>query len=67
MTPDDVLSCLRRLAERLPIPILLKGADGVIRFANPAYAAIRGRTPEDLLGHTSFEGLPADEAAELWD
>src|SRR5579884_874717 len=67
MTPDDVLSCLRRLAERLPIPILLKGADGVIRFANPAYAEIRGRTPEDLLGHTSFEGLPADEAAELWD
>jgi PAS domain S-box-containing protein len=52
--------------ERLPLPVLAIGEDGSILFANGAFAAMLGHTPEELLSlkfHQIFQTMPADESA----
>lgn len=52
----------RRLAEKLPEPVIQAGADGVIRFANGAAAEMMGFAgPADMVGRPLI-GLFAQEA-----
>ena len=52
--------------ERIPVPVLAIGGDGSILFANGAFAAMLGYTPEALLAlkfRQVFHTLPVDESA----
>jgi PAS domain S-box-containing protein len=44
---------LLTLAEQTSDAIVLTGPDGIIRYINPAFTALSGYTPEDVLGQTS--------------
>lgn len=52
--------------ERFPVPVLAIAEDGAILFANGAFAAMLGYTPDTLLElkfHQIFHAMPADESA----
>jgi PAS domain S-box-containing protein len=52
--------------ERIPVPVLAIGQDGSILFANGAFAAMLGQTPDALASlkfDRIFHTLPVDESA----
>ncbi|MFI9152435.1 PP2C family protein-serine/threonine phosphatase [Streptomyces sp. NPDC053367] len=49
--------------EATPSPYLVVDADLVIRYVNPAYLAVTGRTREELVGHHFFDALPENPGA----
>src|SRR5512139_1383217 len=67
-SPMAVLKELPALVvlERLPVPVLAIGDDGVIVFANPAFAEMLGYTAaavKELKFHQIFHTMPAEESA----
>ena len=61
----SLLDALRTAAEHSPTGIYAKDAQGRYVFANPAAARLLGREPEQVIGRTDEELLPADFAAAL--
>ncbi|MFF9279828.1 PP2C family protein-serine/threonine phosphatase [Streptomyces griseosporeus] len=49
--------------EATPSPYLVLDADLVIRYVNPAYLAVTGRTRDELVGRHFFDALPENPSA----
>lgn len=68
---SNVSGCaiLQSLLEVSPQPMAVKDAALVYRIANTAFCALLGLTPEEVVGRTDADLLPADlaSAAEQWD
>ncbi len=60
---------LHTLLDLSPLPMALKDERLVYRIANTAFCALLGLTPEEVVGRTDADLLPAEiaEAAEQWD
>jgi len=65
----DGCTVLHALLNLSPLPMAVKDEGLVYRIANPAFCALLGLTPEEVLGRTDTDLLPADLAtnAEQWD
>lgn len=62
---NDSLALLRGVIDGTPDPIFVKDREGRYRLANRATAEAIGRRPDELIGHTDVELLPAAVAAPL--
>ena len=56
---------LRHIIDRLPEGIVVVGAEGTVRFVNPAAVALFGRTARELIGETFGYAITSDEPAEI--
>jgi hypothetical protein len=58
-SPEDYLRALPALIllDRLPIPMLATGLDGVVVYSNPAFATMRGHHPDNVM--LTGQQLPA--------
>lgn len=56
---------MRALADHLPLGIFAKGPDGRHLYANTAFAASLGRTPEEVVGIDDFALFEPEIAADL--
>jgi diguanylate cyclase (GGDEF)-like protein/PAS domain S-box-containing protein len=64
--PDaSLLDALRAVAEHIPSGLYAKDAQGRYVYINPAAARLLGHEPEQVLGRSDEELLPADFAAGL--
>ena len=50
---------LRAIVDNAPLGIFLKDREGRFRMVNPAYAQMFAIRPEDMVGRTPFDLLPA--------
>src|SRR5262249_13669465 len=62
---NDSVALLRGVIDGAPDPIFVKDRKGRYRLANRATAEVFGTTPEDLVGRTDAELLPAAVVAPL--
>jgi PAS domain S-box-containing protein len=60
-------SLLRSLIDTIPDVITVKDSTGAFTVVNQAYAGFVGRKPEDLVGKTAFDILPAEKARRFDD
>ncbi len=64
------LQLLSRAVENSPDAIFITGADGTIRYANPAFTGLTGWPVEEVIGHTprilKSGRMPAEHYEELW-
>src|SRR5687767_6251728 len=59
---DPTGALLRSLAEASPLAMAVtEGASHVLRYVNPAYCRLYGRTAAELLGRPFAEACPEDE------
>ncbi|MEO8335228.1 MAG: ATP-binding protein [bacterium] len=63
--PRSSQAVLRHIIDRLPEGIVVVGAEGTVRFVNPAAVALFGRTSRELIGETFGYPLTAVEPAEI--
>ena len=57
--PFDLSRLCRYFSERSPQPMVaVEGATHVVRYLNPAFARIAGRSPEELMGRPLAEAVP---------
>jgi diguanylate cyclase (GGDEF)-like protein/PAS domain S-box-containing protein len=54
---------LRLVTEAIPATVVVVGADGRYRFANSAFSAYCGLSPEHIIGRTTVEVLGPEEVA----
>ncbi len=59
--------CSARLVERCEDGFVVAGADGMVRYANPAAAALLDYTPEELVGTDLWCSVHPDDRAGLMD
>lgn len=58
----DVLNLFRAVGEASPMPMLgLAGSTHIVRYVNPAFCLLIGKTEQELLGHSFFGIAPAGE------
>jgi PAS domain S-box-containing protein len=68
LSPKAILESLSAVVvlERLRAPVLAVGHDGVVVFANPAFADMVGHTPEEVMSlqiHQILRNVPFGESA----
>jgi two-component system, sensor histidine kinase len=64
------LTDLRKLlqaVEQATIGILICNRASTIEYVNPAFCAMTGDRPEDVIGHTPRQSLPEATPLNLWD
>jgi PAS domain S-box-containing protein len=55
--------CLSTLFDASPVLVFLEDPEGSLLYANPAFAAVCGRTPAEVVGRTAEAVLPSALAA----
>lgn len=58
------LAFKQTLIDALPFPVFFKGIDGRYLGCNTKFAEALGRPPEDIVGRTLFDLMPADKATD---
>lgn len=65
MTPSAGLRSVEVILDNVPSAVVVKDADGLVHFANAAYAALHGRTVADVVGRPESDFIPASNAARF--
>ena len=60
---EDQLHFVQELIDAIPLPTYFKDVNGYYLGVNRAFEAAFNRTREELIGHTAFDLLNADDAA----
>ena len=59
----DLPSLCLAITEHAPLPIAtVEGATHIVRYANPAFCRLMGKTADNLVGHALSEILPENDA-----
>ncbi len=56
---------LRHIIDRLPEGIVVVGAEGIVRFVNPAAVALFGRNARELIGEAFGFAISGEEPSEI--
>jgi PAS domain S-box-containing protein len=55
---------LQQLLDTIPVPVFYNDVNGVFQGCNAPYTELMGRQSGEVIGHTVFEILPAEQAAQ---
>src|SRR5262247_4176812 len=67
LLPEGAGALIAGIVNALPNPVFVKDEQHRFVFFNDAFCAVMGRSRSELLGHSDFDFVPAEEAHVFWE